>query len=71
MPRNLSSHSTQNKRWRFTTTTELPAGAEPDRLVAIIDDIANTDPTKAAEEQFIVVRKAGFAEVLRTVVFTR
>ena len=45
-------------------------GADPNRLVAIIDDIANIDATKAAEEKFIVVRKADFAEVLRGVSFT-
>jgi hypothetical protein len=44
-------------------------GADPNRLVAIIDDINNTDPTKAAKESFITIRKAGFAEVLRGVAF--
>jgi hypothetical protein len=45
-------------------------GADPNRLVAIIDDINNTDPTKAAKESFLTIRKAGFAEVLRGVSFT-
>jgi hypothetical protein len=45
-------------------------GADPNRLVAVIDDIANTDATKAANEKFTIVRKAGFAEVLRGVSFT-
>ena len=45
-------------------------GADPNRLVAIIDDINNTDPTKAAKESFVTIRKAGFAEVLRGVSFT-
>ena len=45
-------------------------GADPNRLVAVIDDIANTDATKAAKESFIAIRKAGFAEVLRGVSFT-
>ncbi len=44
-------------------------GADPNRLVAIIDDINNTDPTKAAKESFVTIRKAGFAEVLRGVSF--
>jgi hypothetical protein len=44
-------------------------GADPNRLVAITDDLANTDATKAAKEKFHVVRKADFAEVLRGVAF--
>jgi hypothetical protein len=44
-------------------------GADPNRLVAIIDDIANTNASVAAKENFVVVRKAGFAEVLRGVSF--
>jgi hypothetical protein len=45
-------------------------GADPNRLVAVIDDINNTDPTKAASEKFSIIRKADFAEVLRGVSFT-
>jgi len=45
-------------------------GADPNRLVAIIDDINNIDPTNAAKESFVTIRKAGFAEVLRGVSFT-
>lgn len=45
-------------------------GADPNRLVAVIDDIANTDATTAAKEKFTIVRKADFAEVLRGVSFT-
>jgi hypothetical protein len=44
-------------------------GADPNRLVAIIDDINNTSATTAAKEKFSVVRSAGFAEVLRGVSF--
>jgi hypothetical protein len=44
-------------------------GADPNRLVAVIDDIANTNASVAAKENFVVVRKAGFAEVLRGVAF--
>jgi hypothetical protein len=45
-------------------------GADPNHLVAVIDDVKNTDPTKAAKESFLTIRKAGFAEVLRGVSFT-
>jgi hypothetical protein len=45
-------------------------GADPNRLVAVVDDLSNTDPTKAAKESFVTIRKAGFAEVLRGVSFT-
>jgi hypothetical protein len=44
-------------------------GADPNRLVVIIDDIDNTDPTKAANEKFVTLRSAQFAEVLRGVSF--
>lgn len=45
-------------------------GADPNRLVAITDVIANTDATIAAKEKFSVIRKAEFAEVLRGVSLT-
>jgi hypothetical protein len=45
-------------------------GADPNRLVAVTDVLSNTDATKAATEKFTIVRKAGFAEVLRGVSFT-
>jgi hypothetical protein len=45
-------------------------GADPNRLVAVTDDLSNTDATKAAKEKFTIVRKADFAEVLRGVSFT-
>jgi hypothetical protein len=44
-------------------------GADPNRLVAVTDVLSNTDATKAATEKFTVIRKAGFAEVLRGVSF--
>ena len=44
-------------------------GADPNRLVAVIDDIANADASVAAKENFFVVRRAEFAEVLRGVAF--
>jgi hypothetical protein len=45
-------------------------GADPNRLVAVTDVLSNTDATKAAVEKFTIVRKAGFAEVLRGVSYT-
>ncbi len=45
-------------------------GADPNRLVAVTDTLSNTDPSVAAKEKFTIVRKAGFAEVLRGVSFT-
>jgi hypothetical protein len=44
-------------------------GADPNRLVAVTDDLTNTDTAKAAKEKFTVIRKADFAEVLRGVSF--
>jgi hypothetical protein len=44
-------------------------GADPNRLVAVTDDLTNTNPTKAANEKFTILRKAEFAEVLRGVSF--
>jgi hypothetical protein len=44
-------------------------GADPNRLVAVTDTLSNTDSSVAAKEKFIIVRKAGFAEVLRGVSF--
>ena len=44
-------------------------GADPNRLVAVTDDLANTDVSKATTEKFTIIRKANFAEVLRGVSF--
>jgi hypothetical protein len=44
-------------------------GADPNRLVAVTDDVTNTNTAKAATEKFTIVRQAGFAEVLRGVSF--
>jgi hypothetical protein len=44
-------------------------GADPNRLVAVTDDLTNTNATKAATEKFTIIRKAEFAEVLRGVSF--
>jgi hypothetical protein len=44
-------------------------GADPNRLVAVTDDLSNTNAAKAANENFTIIRKADFAEVLRGVAF--
>ena len=44
-------------------------GADPNRLVAVTDDLSNTNAAKAANEKFTIIRKADFAEVLRGVAF--
>jgi hypothetical protein len=44
-------------------------GADPNRLVAVTDDVTNTTPAKAANEKFTIIREAEFAEVLRGVSF--
>ncbi|GGA57031.1 hypothetical protein GCM10011507_05480 [Edaphobacter acidisoli] len=44
-------------------------GADPNRLVAVTDNLSNTDATVAAKEEFHSIRKAGFGEVLRGVSF--
>ncbi len=58
--------------WAITSTVSGngDTGADPNKLVAIIDNLKNTSPTVAARENFYTVRKAGFAEVLRGVSFT-
>ena len=57
--------------WAITSTVSGngDVGADPNRLVAISDRLANTDATVAAKEKFSTVRQAGFAEVLRGVAF--
>jgi hypothetical protein len=45
-------------------------GADPNRLVAVIDDLRNADPASAAHENFYLLRAARFAEALRGVSFT-
>jgi hypothetical protein len=58
--------------WGITSTVSGngDTGADPNRLVAITDQLANTDPTVAAKESFYTLRTAAFAEVLRGVSFT-
>jgi hypothetical protein len=58
--------------WAITSTTSGggDTGADPNKLVAIIDKLDNTSATDAAKEQFVTLREAGFAEVLRGISFT-
>ncbi len=58
--------------WAITSTTSGggDTGADPDKLVVITDNLANTSGTAAAGETFITLRTAGFGEVLRGVSFT-
>jgi len=58
--------------WAITSTTSGngDVGADPNRLVAIRDLLKNTTATGAAHEKFVVLRGAGFGEVLRGVSFT-
>jgi hypothetical protein len=45
-------------------------GADPNNLVAIFDQLHNTNPSYASWEAFEPIRSAGFAEVLRGVALT-
>ena len=45
-------------------------GADPNRLVVVIDSVGNTNPAVGAKEYFFPIREAGFGEVLRGVSFT-
>ena len=45
-------------------------GADPNKLFAAVDLLANTDPTFGADLPLFELRDAGFAEVLRGVSFT-
>jgi hypothetical protein len=56
--------------WAVTSTVSGGGdqGADPNKLVAITDDLAATAP--GAHEHFTTVRSAGFGEVLRGVSFT-
>lgn len=53
-----------------TVSASGDQGADPNKLVAITDTLANTDPAIAANEKFTTIRSAGFGEVLRGVSFT-
>jgi hypothetical protein len=58
--------------WGITSTVSGggDTGADPNRLVVVVDEIANTNPAFAAKTPFIDVKDAHFAEVLRGVSFT-
>ena len=58
--------------WAVTSTVSANGdqGADPNLLVSIVDDLANTTPAGAAGETFRVVKAAGYGEVLRGVAFT-
>jgi hypothetical protein len=58
--------------WAITSTTSGggDTGADPDKLVVITDNLANTTASGATSEKFYTLRTAGFGEVLRGVSFT-
>jgi hypothetical protein len=58
--------------WGITSTVSGngDTGADPNRLVLAVDLLKNADSTKAAREQFVTLRTAGFADALRGVSFT-
>jgi hypothetical protein len=58
--------------WATTSTVSGNGdpGADPNRLVAVQDQLKNTSANGAARERFITLRSANFAEVLRGVTFT-
>jgi hypothetical protein len=58
--------------WAITSTVSGNGdpGADPNKLVAVTDELKNTSATEAAREQFFTLREAGFGEVLRGVSFT-
>ena len=58
--------------WGITSTVSANGdqGADPNKLVAVTDVLANTDPTVAAGESFVTLRTAVYGEVLRGISFT-
>jgi hypothetical protein len=58
--------------WGITSTVSGNGdqGADPNKLVAITDVVANTNPAVGAAESFVTIRTAGYGEVLRGVSFT-
>ena len=45
-------------------------GADPNKIYYVTDDLANTDPTVAAQEMFYTYRYGAAREVLRGIAFT-
>jgi uncharacterized protein (TIGR03437 family) len=58
--------------WAVTSTVSAngDTGADPNKLVSIVDVLANTTAAGAASEQFTTIRSAGYGELLRGVSFT-
>jgi hypothetical protein len=58
--------------WAVTSTVSGSGdqGADPNRLVLVVDQISNTDPSAPKYTPFYDIKDAGFAEVLRGVSFT-
>ncbi|WP_179403843.1 hypothetical protein [Burkholderia guangdongensis] len=58
--------------WAITSTVSGngDTGADPNKLVAIRDVLKNASAAGAAQQKFVTLRSAGFAEVLRGVSFT-
>jgi hypothetical protein len=58
--------------WAITSTISGngDTGADPNRLVVISDNLANTNSSVAGREKFVTLRQAKFGEVLRGVSFT-
>jgi uncharacterized protein (TIGR03437 family) len=53
-----------------TVSANVDTGADPNKLVAIVDVLANTDPSVGTAQQFATIRTAGYGEVLRGVSLT-
>ena len=58
--------------WAITSTLSASGdqGADPNQLVFIRDRVDNTSAEQAMHERFVVLRTAGYGEVLRGVSFT-
>ncbi|RDS79175.1 hypothetical protein DWU98_19120 [Dyella monticola] len=58
--------------WATTSTISGngDTGADPNKLVAIRDELSNASAASAADERFVTLRSASFGEVLRGVSFT-
>jgi uncharacterized protein (TIGR03437 family) len=53
-----------------TVSTNGDQGADPNKLVAVTDGLANMDPAVAAKEAFTILKSAAAGEVLRGVALT-
>ena len=72
--RNLTGYVLGNTVVVYAVTSTVSGGgdtgADPNKLVGILDPLSNTSATAAAKEYFVRLRSAGFAEVLRGVALT-